>query len=152
MTPVNDRSRAALQDRFIREAETLGCSVSCFTDRDQAIAHILEMIVPDKIIQSWHFEHIPLPGLADALAKMAIQVVPRATTARVGLTGADAALAGTGSLVLMTGRESHANQHCCRRFISPSLPLNSLCQISIRGSHRTVTVIFSASDLQATVS
>lgn len=103
MVPVDDTTPAALQLRFVREAEARGCSVTCVTDPDQAIAQVLELIAPDKTIQSWEFEHIPLPGLANALAKAAIQVVPGATDVRAGLTGADAALAGTGSLVLMTG-------------------------------------------------
>jgi L-lactate dehydrogenase complex protein LldG len=103
MAPVNDTSPAALQSRFVREAEALGCSVTCVSDPDQAVEHVLGLINPDKIIQSWDFAHIPLPKLPDALTKAEIRVVPGNTTARTGLTGADAALAGTGSLVLVTG-------------------------------------------------
>ncbi len=103
MVPVHDSAPTALEARFIREAEALGCAVTRVTTPEQAIAHILQLIAPDTAIQSWAFAHIPLPGLADALADAGVRVVPGAETARVGLTGADAALAGTGSLLLVTG-------------------------------------------------
>ncbi len=103
MAPVDDRSLAALQQRFSDEAVARGCKVTYCTEPAQVIARILELIGSDTTIQSWAFECIPLPGLADALAQAKIEVTPESTTARVGLTGADAALAGTGSLVLVSG-------------------------------------------------
>lgn len=103
MAPVDDRSRAALQQRFSDEAVARGCKITCCTDSAQVIARILELIGSNTVIQSWDYAHIPLPGLADALAQAEIEIAPDSTTARVGLTGADAALAGTGSLVIMSG-------------------------------------------------
>jgi L-lactate dehydrogenase complex protein LldG len=52
----------------------------------------------------WDFEHIRCPGLADALSGARIAVAPPDdASVRVGITGVDAALAATGSLVLASG-------------------------------------------------
>lgn len=103
MVPFEDTSPAALQTYFVREAETLGCKVTLCADPKQAIAQILALIAPDHAIQRWDFAHIPLPGLAEALADAGIQAAPGDASVRIGLTGIDAALAGTGSLVLVSG-------------------------------------------------
>jgi len=103
MTPLADTSPAALESHFVHEAGALGSSVTRVSDPDEAIEHVLGLIAPDNVIQSWDFAYIPLPDLPDALAKTGIQIAPGDATVRIGLTGADAALAGTGSLVLVTG-------------------------------------------------
>lgn len=103
MVPVDDLSRSALQERFIREAEELGCTVTTFANAHEGIEHILHIIAPDQTIQSWDLAHIPLPQLDDALANAEIRIVSNDPTVRVGVTGVDAALAGTGSLILATG-------------------------------------------------
>lgn len=103
MAPVNDTSPEGLLSRFVDEAEALGCSVTRCADPDQAIEYIMGLIGPDQVIQSWDFAHIPLPNLPKTLAEAGIRVSNEDTTARIGLTGADTALAGTGSLVLVTG-------------------------------------------------
>lgn len=104
MAPVEDLSPAGLQARFVHEAETLGCTVTCLVDPDEAIAHLLALIAPDRAIQSWDFAFIPLPGLGKALAAADVRVTPGDARVRVGLTGAEAALAGTGSLVMVSGQ------------------------------------------------
>lgn len=103
MSPVEDIFPAALQTRFVREAAALGFQVTCCADSAQALEVVIRLIAPDQAIQSWDFAHIPLPGLADALEHAGISVVSSDPAIRVGLTGVDAALAGTGSLVLMSG-------------------------------------------------
>jgi hypothetical protein len=103
MSPVEDLTPAALQTRFAREAEALGGQVTCLSEPDQALEYVLQLIAPDKAVQSWDFAHIPLPGLADALMRAGIRVANGDATVRVGITGVGAALAGTGSLVLMAG-------------------------------------------------
>lgn len=103
MTLVDAASPTALRSRFLQEAESLGCMVTHLHDPDEAIKRVLELIAPDQLIQSWDLAHIPLNGLADALHGAGIRVAPDDTTVRIGLTGVDAALAGTGSLVLASG-------------------------------------------------
>jgi L-lactate dehydrogenase complex protein LldG len=103
MVPLDDASPAALRERFIREAQAHGCIVAAFSDVQQAVERVLQIIAPDTSIQSWDLAHIPLPGLAGAFARAGINIAPGDTSARIGLTGADAALAATGSLVLVAG-------------------------------------------------
>jgi L-lactate dehydrogenase complex protein LldG len=87
----------------MREARGAGCVVHEAGDPATAVAAILELIGDDKRISCWDLAHIPLPGLAAALDAANIERVGRDADARVGLTGADAALAATGSLVLLSG-------------------------------------------------
>jgi L-lactate dehydrogenase complex protein LldG len=103
MVPVEDTSPAALQSRFVQGAGALGFTVTSCADPKQAIERILVLIAPDHAIQRWDFAHIPLPGLAEALVGAEIQIAPGDASVRIGLTGVDAALAGTGSLILVSG-------------------------------------------------
>ena len=103
MSPVEDVTPDALRARFAREAESLGCQVTFWAEPPQALGYMLQLIAPDTAILSWDLAHIPLAGLADALRGAGIAVVSKDPAVRVGLTGVDAALAGTGSLVLASG-------------------------------------------------
>lgn len=62
------------------------------------------MIGTDKLVSSWDADFIPLPGLVKKLADAEIKIAPPNDPAvRIGITGANAALAETGSLVLASG-------------------------------------------------
>ncbi len=103
MVPVDDHSGAALRARFASEAEKLGCAVHIVESAAQGIQQVLDLLGGDPAILSWDFEHIPLTGLAAALDEAGIRRVAGDPAVRVGITGVDAGLAGTGSLVLTTG-------------------------------------------------
>ena len=103
MVPVADTSPEALRMLFIQQAESLGCEVTASADPEAAIAHLLDLLGGDMAVLSWDPAHIPLPGLGEALADAAIRITQQGVDVRVGLTGVEAALAGTGSLVLATG-------------------------------------------------
>lgn len=99
--PVEETDPAALLARFTAAAEGLSATVTPCADSEAALQRVLELIGPDKAILSWDPARIPLPGLAHALEKAGIAVrPPDDPEVRVGVTGADAALATTGSLVL----------------------------------------------------
>lgn len=99
-----------LTERFVLEAEKLSCKVAQFTDSQAAVAHIIEVIKQvskptDHKITAWDFEYIPLPGLQEGLAQAGIAVVDsNDATVKVGITGAVAALAATGSIVVQSGK------------------------------------------------
>jgi L-lactate dehydrogenase complex protein LldG len=95
---------AELKDRFVREAGKAGCVVYLPDSVTQAIDRIVELIGADQAISCWDLAQIPLPGLAAVLDGREIARLGQDATARVGLTGAQAALAATGSLVLTSGR------------------------------------------------
>ena len=104
VVPVDDTSREALQTRFIEEATKLRCDVHLVNDSEAAIEKILEIIGDDQAVVSWSFDKIPVKGLQDALAQSAIEVISSdEPNVRVGLTGAAAGLAATGSLVMVSG-------------------------------------------------
>lgn len=101
---VEDTSPQACLDLFVKQAEALQCKVSRCADEDEAIRVVLDTVKPDQRVMTWEFAHIPLPGLADALTGAQITAVTTGDPAiRVGVTGADAAIAATGSLVVNSG-------------------------------------------------
>lgn len=68
------------------------------------LARFCRLWEPTQRFPAGTFEHIPLPGLADALNQANISLVAQDASVRVGLTGVDAALrATTGSVVLLSG-------------------------------------------------
>lgn len=104
MTPLTDPTPDALLDRFVQEAEALQASVLVADSAKTAVDSLLAHIHPDQRVLCWAFDQIPLPGLADALSEHNISVAdPTDATVRVGITGANAALAATGTLVVATG-------------------------------------------------
>jgi len=104
VAPLDGLDRAALVDCFIAQAQAVSSVVWRCADADEAIAAVLSLVAPDPHVLCWAFEHIPLPGLALALAGAGVVVAPHDDAGvRVGITGVDAALAATGSLVLTSG-------------------------------------------------
>ncbi len=103
VVPLSDTSPAALQARFVQEAEQAACVVHQADSAKAAIAAILQIVGQDTAVSAWEPAHIPLPGLAEALDQANIARVGQDADVRVGITGVDAALATTGSLVVMSG-------------------------------------------------
>lgn len=104
VVPLADTSSQGLFNCFVERAEALDSAVHLPASEGEAIQAILELIGEDRRVLSWAFDHIPLPGFAAALDERGIQVsTGRDAGVRVGITGADAALAATGSLVLLSG-------------------------------------------------
>lgn len=90
-----------LLERFIEQATALSAYVYEADDEQSAIGYIWQIIGEDTTIMGWDFAHIPLPTLAGHLSDNGITVAaPRDGTVRVGITGVEAALAATGSLVM----------------------------------------------------
>ena len=101
VVPLDGSDRAALVDRFVTQAEALSSVVHRCASEDEARATVLGIISPDDRALCWDAAHIPLPGLAEALNLAGIAIAPPGdASVRVGITGADAALAATGSLVI----------------------------------------------------
>ena len=103
MIPVSDRAPAALLAQFVAEAEKAACVVHQAETPEAAVAAILGIVGEDTAVSSWDLAHIPVPGLAEVLDKANIARVGQDASVRVGLTGVDAALAATGSVVLLSG-------------------------------------------------
>ena len=101
--PLADKSAGALYGRFTTEAAKVDCTVHEAQTNEAAISEILQIVADDQTISSWDLAHIPLPGLAAALDAANIACVGQDASVRVGLTGVDAALATTGSLVILSG-------------------------------------------------
>lgn len=108
MVPLADMTPAALTARFVEEAETLACIVHQVDDDEAALAAVLEIVGEETAVSAWDFSQIPLKGLPSTLRKASVAIAePDDPNIRVGITGADAALAATGSLVVMSGGGHH---------------------------------------------
>lgn len=103
VVPREDVSPDGLRHRFIAEARRAGCVVHEAAAAAAGVTVVLGLIGGDAAVSSWEPGHIPLPGLAAALDRGGIARVGADAAVRVGLTGADAALAATGSVVLLSG-------------------------------------------------
>ncbi|MGV2435706.1 MAG UNVERIFIED_CONTAM: hypothetical protein LVT10_13225 [Anaerolineae bacterium] len=99
MHPLDDSTD--LVGLFCAQAQKLSAQVSLPTSPAQAIELILQLIGEDRSVLTWDFPHIPLHGLEDALQQAHIERAPdRSDGVRVGISGVDAALASTGSIVV----------------------------------------------------
>jgi L-lactate dehydrogenase complex protein LldG len=104
MVPIEDKSPAALRKRFVEEAQKLGCQVSEPSTPSQAIEEILSLLEGSPAVIAWDFAKIPLSGLQEGLAAANVKIADvRDGSVRFGVTGVDAALASTGSMVLGSG-------------------------------------------------
>lgn len=102
MSPLADTELAALKTRFIAEAELLSATIHQTGNEEAALDTIFEIIGEDTHVIAW--DELPLPSLHTALlAKGVSRAGVRNKEVRVGITGADAALAATGSLVVTSG-------------------------------------------------
>lgn len=105
MVSLSDATPDELYARFVTEATALACEIHEANSSSDAIEIVLDLLGDDTKTLMWDAEHIPLPGLGDALQQKGIQAADmRDESVRVGITGVDAALAATGSLVVVSGR------------------------------------------------
>jgi len=91
-------------DRFVKEISELGGTAICCSSSELA-EHIMKVIYAANVneIQSWNADFLPA-GLVEGLEKQGIAVKQNADpTLKIGLTGALAGIAETGSLVLPAG-------------------------------------------------
>lgn len=117
VTIQDDTSPGALLERFTRELEALKGQVFA-VDGDAGVRDkVMELLHfhHAKHILAWDFTCIPVEGLESAIREAGIEitqpqthdetrpdVLAQAETAQVGLTGADAAAATTGTLIFTT--------------------------------------------------
>ncbi len=108
---IEDDSPAALLARFSAELERLDGEVFVAADEAAALERLLALLADceARSVLTWDWSHIPLSGLQVALAAAGITALqPTADNyeaceaAEAGITGVDAALAATGSLVVST--------------------------------------------------
>lgn len=104
VTDLPDTSPALLRTRFIKEAKTVAATVHETSSDSDAVEIIMDLLGDDKAAMTWDAQHIPINGLEEALTAAGVTRVPiRDSEVRVGITGADAALAATGSVVVESG-------------------------------------------------
>lgn len=105
MSAVDDTSPEGLAERFISEAEALGCTVYQPVDDAAAIEQVLRIVGDGAQVNVW--QTLPLDGLRDRLQRGGHTVTTgRDPQADVGVTGVYAALAATGSLVVMSAPDT----------------------------------------------
>jgi L-lactate dehydrogenase complex protein LldG len=109
--PANDLPRdTAGPDRFVEEVEALSAQVIRVATADEAARAAAALCTERGWGQAltWAWDEIGCPGLADALAEAGVDAVQGGDPRKlepipVGITGTEAALADTGTLVLRAG-------------------------------------------------
>ena len=110
MIPRGPVGAAALAEQFTLQAEQQAAQVHRAADDDQALEMLLTLLQGRQAIACWDPGEIALPGLAETLREAAIGIAePQDARPEVGLTGALAGLAATGSLVLSSGPGLYRN-------------------------------------------
>ncbi len=103
MIPQRDLSLPEQLQLFIDEAEAVGCFVYQL-DQNAALEQIMELIGDDRSVLSWDESQIPFDGLHGMLKSLGVTVArPDDSDVRVGITGVNAALAATGSIIVESG-------------------------------------------------
>ncbi len=109
MIPRQDLSSQERLQQFIDEAEAVGCFVYQL-DENAAFEQIMELIGGDHSVLSWDESQMPFTGLSEMLESLGVSTARHDSgDVRVGVTGVNAALAATGSLVLESGAGRHRN-------------------------------------------
>lgn len=99
MHPIDEST--SLVELFCSQAQKLSAHVLLPISDAEACEMILPLIGEDRRVLAWDFQHIPLKGLEQALQQAHIERAPdRSDGVRVGISGVDAALASTGSIVV----------------------------------------------------
>ncbi len=102
--PFTDATPQEYYERFVQEATKLHCIIYETQGDSDALEVVLDIIGDDKQALMWDSAHIPIAGLQDAFNQQGIKSAAlNDGSVRVGLTGVDAALAGTGSIVVVSG-------------------------------------------------
>jgi L-lactate dehydrogenase complex protein LldG len=112
VAPVDDASPEALLARFVKEAEALACTVFVCDSEEDVHRTLLDLLAGQTRVTRWALDRIPLPGLGAVLDDAGIDHTESSdSTVRAGITGADAALAATGGLVLASapGQPRHVS-------------------------------------------
>jgi len=104
MVNLEDTSTEAMKARFVEEAQKLGCYIYPAEDNDEALSKVLALLDDVDKVLAWDDEHMPFP-IVQALSEKNVSVAdPTDSHTLVGITGVDAALAATGSLVVSSGK------------------------------------------------
>ena len=103
VVPAAELTEDQRLEQFIDAAESLGCYVYQ-VDRNEALEQIMDLLGGDKSVLSWDEPHLPFADLHGMLDTLGVGVSQHDDgDVRVGITGVNAALAATGSLVLESG-------------------------------------------------
>ncbi len=116
--PLDERPASALAEQFAAELRALSGTflTAAAVDLPDLVARLTRERGSERLL-AWESEQLPAPGLVAALRQAGLRVAngavpagPERTTTlaewetiTVGLTGADAAIAETGTLVLLAG-------------------------------------------------
>ncbi len=104
MVPLAETTPDALTQRFIAEAEKIGCRVYAAEDAAAAFERVFALLNGDKQISAWDDAFLPMPEFSETLKTAGIEITASDNgQVRLGITGIDAGLASTGSLIFSSG-------------------------------------------------
>ena len=105
MIPRRDLSTSDRVEQFISAATDLGSFVHRVNAPGDAIEQIMTLLDGDTSALAWEDSQLPMDDLRGTLESLGVGIAAHDDeAARVGITGVSAALAGTGSLVLESGK------------------------------------------------
>lgn len=104
MVNLDEASLADLATRFSEEAEKLSCYVYHVKDNQEALNTVFSLLEESQAVLAWEDDKLPFP-IKEALSEKHIEIAEYNNTfINIGITGVDAGIASTGSLVLSSGQ------------------------------------------------
>ncbi len=104
MIPLRDLDADERIEQFVAAAEGLGGTVHRVGGPGMALETIMTLLDSDETALAWEDDELPMADLRATLESLGVSIAAHNDeSARVGITGVSAALAGTGSLVLESG-------------------------------------------------
>ncbi|MBN2013485.1 lactate utilization protein [candidate division KSB1 bacterium] len=103
MVKLEKKTPESLLQHFKSEAEKLSAQVTICNSEKSAEETFFKIIGNEIQINCWSAENLPLKNFYQALKDKGIEITENESV-RIGVTGVNAALAATGSIVLASGK------------------------------------------------
>jgi L-lactate dehydrogenase complex protein LldG len=103
MVPVSEKDTGKLWLQFARESEKLSAKVYRCIDADNAREELLRIVGNERHVSCWSEENLPLPALPEFLKPFTRQDGEGLSDLRIGISGALAAIAATGTVIIHSG-------------------------------------------------
>lgn len=104
MVPVTESDTETLWAQFAREAEKLSCKVCFCNDMNCVEEKLTEIIGEEDAVYCWTEENLPIKNFHKSIKQKNLQEIEDKAGIKIGISGASAAIASTGSVAIGSGK------------------------------------------------
>jgi len=103
MVPIDDLDVEKLWLQFARESERLSSRIYLCSDYTSAEKKLSEIIGNEQKVLYWNDENLPIKSLPESKKRLSNEDIRNISEMKIGVTGALAAIAATGSIIINSG-------------------------------------------------